>query len=513
MNLIQKITGGWKKVLGIALVSALLSQLIAPALSVNASGPRFNYLKDDLQQIRGANKSAGEVSWRKPVDGLAGDTFAAIIYYHNGVVDTTARDTRVKVSLPSVSSNKKIVINTAISADNASTVFDSLTVNLDTDANVVMIPGSVQWFPDFKSFGTPPSDLLFSQNGDELLTTGGLKIGDVRGCWEHIGYVLFQFKTIKMPTPNIVKSKIAKNLVSGAEGVNISANPGDEVLYTLTTKNTGNAATDFTVTDDISDILELADFTSASIGGTLSNGVISYPAVRIVAGETNVRTFKVIVKNPQPTNTQDGKHFDGIMENIYGNLVFVNIGKIIPGQPTLRIEKSVRNVTINEAGFSKENQAKPGDVLEYQIFFANSGEKADNITISDVLPANVSFVNGSASLIRNGVSTALGNKAIFDGIKIGSLGKNEDGIIKFKVKISSGIATGEILVNTATLRFDNQTLNDIAKTKIVVTPIAVTPALPMTGPSTPLLSLLFTLTGMLSIYYVKSRKMLSLLKK
>lgn len=512
MNLIKKITGGWKKVLGIVLVSALVSQMIAPALMASASGAVFNNNSDDLPMLRGANKSEGDTTWSAPQSGKAGDTFAGIIFYHNSIKDTPAKNTVVRVNLPAQTTGNKLVIGASISADNFTTVSSTMDVNLDQNAKVSIIPGTVQWFPSFKTFNTPPAGLLHGQTGNELFGPTGLNLGEIKVCWDYRGFVVFQFKTEKLPAANIIESKIAKNLVTGAEGVNISANPGDEVLYTLTTKNTGNAATDLTVTDDISDILELADFVSASVGGTLSNSIIRYPTVRIAAGETNVRTFKVKVKNPQPTTAQNGKHFDGIMENVYGNLVFVNIGKIIPGKPSLRIEKSVRNVTINESGFSKENQAKPGDVLEYQIFFANSGEKALNITISDVLPANVSFVKGSASLSRNGTKSVLTDKALFDGFELAQLDKDEDGIITFKVKVSSGIATGEILINTATLWFNKQALNDTARTKIVVTPIPVTPGLPMTGPSTAL-SLLFTLTGILSIYYIKSKKILSLLGK
>jgi uncharacterized repeat protein (TIGR01451 family)/fimbrial isopeptide formation D2 family protein len=508
MNLIKKITGGWKKVLGIALVSALISQLVAPALVANAASPRFNFLQDDLAMIRGANKSAGEVTWHKPVDGLAGDTFAGIIYFHNGVVDTTAHNTNVKVSMPAVSADNKLVINASVSADGVSAVSDSMTVNLNENAKASLIPGTVQWFPNFTSFSVPSETLLYGQNGSELFGQG-LNVGDVHGCWQYIGYVVFQFKTEALPSANIVKSKIAKNLATGTEGVNISAKAGDQVVYTLTTKNTGTASANVAVSDDISDILELADFNEASIGGTLSNGILTYPTVNITAGETNIRTFKVTLKNPQPKNAQNGKHFDGIMENIYGNIVLVKIGKM----PSVRLEKSVRSVTINEAGFSKENQAKPGDVLEYQIFFSNSGEKADDVVISDILPANVSFVSGSASMTKGGVKTILSDKALFTGAQIGSLNQNEDGIIKFKVKISSGIATGELLTNTAILKFGKEVLKDTARTRVVVTPIEVTPALPMTGPSTPILSLLFTLTGTLSMYYLKSRKVLSLLKR
>jgi len=511
MEFLKKFAGGIKKVLGVALVSVLLSQSIAPALSANAtSEPRFNFLEDDLPLIRGANKSAGETDWHNPVDGRVGDTFAGIVYYHNGVPETVAENTHVRVNLPAQTTNGKLVVGATVSASNASPVSGSMTVNLDGDATVSLIPGTVQWFPNYRATGTPAQPLLGGQSGNELVGSG-LNIGPINGCWDYVGYVVFQFKTNELPQSKIIQSKIAKNLVTGEEGTDIFANPGDEVLYTLTTKNTGNIAADYVIEDNVSDILELANFVEASMGGVISGGIIRYPAVRIAAGETTIRTFKVKVMNPQPTNTQDGKHFDCTMENFYGNLVLVKIGK--PGKPTLKIEKLVRNVTINEASFVKQNQAKSGDILEYKITFTNTGAKADNIVITDTLPVNTSLVSGSIILEKSGAQRNLSDNVLSDGAEIGSLSQNETGVIRFRVRVGSGVANDEILCNTAFLHFNKAMIQDTAKTKIVITPVPTKPELPMTGAETPILSLLFTTTGALYLKLRKAKSAFFLLRK
>lgn len=498
--------------LSIALVSVLLSQAILPVSTAKADGPKFNFLADDSELIRGANKSVHEVDWHKPVDGQAGDTFAGIVYYHNGVPGTVAHDTNVRLNLPQATTNGKLVIGATISASNAAAASGTMDVNLDQDASVTLIPGSVQWFPNYRSVSTPAHALLDGQTGQELIGSG-FGIGDINGCWDYVGYVVFQFKTEKLPEAKIVQSKIAKNLVTGQEGTDIAANPGDEVLYTLSTKNVGNKSADYVIEDDLSDILELADILEVSSGGTVSNGKVSYPAVHIAAGENVIRTFKVKVKNPQPVNVQSGKHFDGIMENVYGNCVFVRIGKIIPGRPCLKIEKSVRNVTINETGFVKENQAKAGDILEYKIVFSNSGDKAENLTLIDELPANVSYVKGSTVLVKGGKNYNPGDILTTDGISIASLEKGESITVRFRVKIDAGIANGEVLVNTASLWFSKEKISDTAKTKIVAKPIPTTPSLPMTGAETPILSLLFSTTGALYLKFRKAKNALFLLKR
>lgn len=481
MNVLKKLGQNFKKVAAVAITASLLVGIIAP-ISAKAESPKFNFLDGDYKLIRGANKSAGETDWHAPVNGVAGDTFAGIIYYHNGIVDTTAHNTKVKVSLPAQSSGNKIVIGATLSADNAPTISDTLTVNLNKDANVSLIPGSVQWFPNFNSVNNPPANLLYNQTGNEIISGNGLNLGDINGCWQYIGYVIFQFRTDELPAPNIVKNKIAKNLTTGAEGTDVFANPGDEVLYTLTTRNTGNQNINYIVDDNIADILEYADFLDSSMGGNLNNGVISYPPSNINANDSIIRTFRVKVKNPLPTNQQSGKRFDMVLENIYGNIVFVRLSK-----SKITIQKLVRNVTSGEVNFVDQNTAKPGDTLEYKVIVTN-GTAAGAMTLTDQLPANVSYVSGSTILNRNSVDTKLGDGITSDSISLGNINAGESFSVIFRAKISSSIANAEVLINTATVHFNKEELSDTAKTTIK---IGVTGGkLPMTGAETWIVSIL-----------------------
>lgn len=511
-----------KKVLVMSLSTAILALTFMPITVAKAdTNPAFNFLDGDKELLRGVNVTQGSSNWTNPVSGNAGDTFAGIVYYHNGYLNTTATNTWVKINLPTSSTNKQIVVTAAIAADNASTITktivngqvvgqNGLTVNLDQDSTVALVPGSVRWFPEANTRGIDTSVALpGGQNGDTI-TAQGVNIGAIQGCWNYAGFVTFEFKTTKLPSANITQAKIAKDLTTGQEGTDITTNPGDTVQYTLTTSNTGNAGTDYVVKDDISDVLELSDFVSASSGGTLSNGMISYPSANIAAGSNIVRTFTVKVKNPQPTNVQSGTHFDGIMQNIYGNWVYVRIQKSTPGQPNLTINKTVRNVTLGETSFVKEDQAKAGDTLEYQITFGNNGANADGVVISDQLPANVSYIAGSTSLTLNGKTTNPGDGLTTDGLTIGTLTKGQSGTIKFKVKIANGIATGEVLVNTGTIWYSKSSINSSATTRIVANPVPTQPGLPMTGPETPILSVMFASFGALALKY---RKTLALLKR
>lgn len=154
---------------------------------------------------------------------------------------------------------------------------------------------------------------------------------------------------VKQPTPvtpagtsNITQKKSAI-LIPAAGGPNrdasgATAQPGDVIEYTLSTTNTGNAqAKDYVVGDNINDILEYADLIDPR-GGVLVNGSISWPKTDIDAGKTFLTTFQVRVKNPLPTtpaSASDPQSFDYKMDDVYGNVVSVNLG--VPAQAQVAV--------------------------------------------------------------------------------------------------------------------------------------------------------------------------------
>jgi len=516
----QKIKKIWSGILSVTLIAGILLPF-GIAENSEAAAPRFNFLQGDYELRRGANVTRGDSVRGNPVTGNPGDVFEVAVYYHNGVVDTTAQNTRIKVSMPSETTNKQAIINASISANNADTVTNTvvngqivglpnLQINLADDAKLEYIPGSAKWYPNFTDVSNPPSSLLSGQNGSELFSAEGLKIGDIDGCWQYVGYVIFQFKTVKH-LPQIIKSKIAKNLVSGVAGTDINANPGDVVEYTLTTKNTGQAATDFVVTDDLSDVLEYSDISFISDGGTVSNGVVTYPSVSISAGATISRTFKVKVKNPLPNVPQNGTHFDYTMQNVYGNEVLVRLPKPTIGKVNLTIVKDVRNFTLNEINFVDENRAKAGDTLEYRIGFSNTGTlPADGVVVSDVLPQNVQYLPGTTIIsINNGQERTVVDGITGNGINIGMLAAGDSGYIKFKALISRSVAAGATLKNSGYLKWQTVVLCDTATTVIVKDTVPLTPTypeLPKTGAESWIITLMILAAGATSIYYFKFKK-------
>ena len=107
-----------------------------------------------------------------------------------------------------------------------------------------------------------------------------------------------------------------------------TAQPGDTIEYTLTTTNSGlGDAKDYVVTDNINDILEYANLVDPR-GGVLFNGSLSWPKTTIKAGSSFLTTFQVRVKSPLPTtpaSVSDPQSYDFKMDDVYGNLVSVNL--------------------------------------------------------------------------------------------------------------------------------------------------------------------------------------------
>jgi hypothetical protein len=130
------------------------------------------------------------------------------------------------------------------------------------------------------------------------------------------------------------KSKSALNLTQNIDATAKPANAGDNIRYILTTQNTGATAGQYTVVEHLEDILQYADVTNAG-GGTLDNGVMSWPQTMIEPGAALTETFVVTVKNPipdTPVGVSDKYSYDLQMDNVYGNAVSIAISPPLPKQ-------------------------------------------------------------------------------------------------------------------------------------------------------------------------------------
>ncbi|MEI7688420.1 MAG: hypothetical protein WCL32_25715, partial [Planctomycetota bacterium] len=127
---------------------------------------------------------------------------------------------------------------------------------------------------------------------------------------------------------------------------------------------------------------------------------------------------------------------------------------VVVAEPTLAIDKTLRNITVNPAGaFVNNTPADAGDILEFQAVFTNTGtSNAFDINLTDVLPAGVTL-NGIVSqtggpalatlnVIGNTISGTFTNPA---GLAVG-----QSITIRYQGVAGSGVTPNQTITNTAT---------------------------------------------------------------
>ncbi len=462
----------------------VLSQVTLP-INIFASAPQFNFLPGDHQLLRGANATLGETTWHDPVAASPNDVVAIIAYFHNGVEGTTATNTKIRVELPQQASIN-LVSQGYLWADNAAQVTDNFVVNASQVALMEYIPGTTQLYLGGSQTPQPLPDGI---TGPE-----GVNIGNIVGCWEFAGYVVFQ---TKLTAPGVADLTIDKKVANSTTDPGTqnwyeqnTANPGDVLAYRLYFINPGTATAENTIMSDVlpAHVQYLAGTTKlyTNLTGpsgqllpdTITASGVSLGNIEPGAGNSGYVVFQVKVDPSLGT----------------GNYTLINTGKIsadnisqkqdtastlinIAGQVDLTISKLVRNVTQDQAEFVEENTASAGDVLEYKLYFTVSGTvDAINVKTSDVLP-NVSgvpmhYISGSAKLYFSGAETNLPDTIVTGGVVLGNFSPGDSGYVTFRVRIDNCPAVGQFtLVNTGKISADNVSQKqDTATTHLTVTP-------------------------------------------
>ncbi|MCL4296682.1 MAG: DUF11 domain-containing protein [Anaerolineae bacterium] len=226
---------------------------------------------------------------------------------------------------------------------------------------------------------------------------------------------------------NLTLSKSAPSIVQAGQVIN----------YTLNWSVTGNeGAPDVVVTDTIpANTTYVAG--SCTAGCTVAGGVVTWDLGDLVPGNAGslnlaVTTSAVLTNGTRITNTARISDTDG--------------GAALASAVTTISSGHGFSLTKRDTGF---DPVQAGTQLTYSIDWAVAGtEQAQNVVISDTLPANTTFANCAPAPCSLGA----GNVVTWN---LGNRNPNTSGTVSLTVNVAGALANGTLLTNQARIGDSN----------------------------------------------------------
>ena len=276
-----------QKTLAVVLLAGFTAFLLSTPFA-SANGPQFNIfpisysggLNHDLPLLDCRNASRGEDwsdSQSQHDDGVAsnpGDIVECSIYYHNGAAnadENTAHNTVISASVsPSLGRQAfSHTISARVGASNAGTVGSEnhggdVRINIPNNENLSLslIPGSTVLF---RNQGSNPT----TESLPDSIFSGGVNIGDVRGCFEFHGFVNFKLRVSdRAAVGDLRVQKRVKNITQSIpfRDDEVPAKPGDTVEYQILASSITNPVHEVRVRDNIDS--RLAPFGQVTVDGS-----------------------------------------------------------------------------------------------------------------------------------------------------------------------------------------------------------------------------------------------------
>ncbi|MFI0975804.1 isopeptide-forming domain-containing fimbrial protein [Streptomyces sp. NPDC021093] len=224
-----------------------------------------------------------------------------------------------------------------------------------------------------------------------------------------------------------------------------TATPGDTLTYTWTIENlAADPKTDVRIEDDLSKILDDADFVEGSL--TASSGTatrtgdkITWTNPRVGPHEKITVTYRVKVKNPQPEGA------DGILDN----RILASEGNCRLGSPDARCATRVRIGVLDIDKSADKTTVEPGETVTYTVRVKNPGTfRIEKGTFTD----NLDDVLDDAKLTAGptvsgpGSATVTGDRLTWTG----DLDPGQEAVITYTVTVNDPPSGDREIINTIT---------------------------------------------------------------
>lgn len=202
---------------------------------------------------------------------------------------------------------------------------------------------------------------------------------------------------------------------------------GDELTYTIdwvnnaVDENGAPAKAEITVTDKVP---EGTKFVSASKGGEHKDGTVTWSLGEQEPGASGTVTLTVKVTNDAKSTVENQASIT------IGNNDPVTTNKVVVNVPQKTVTKP-----------EGSDGLKVGDVLTYTISYKNTGDTAATVTITDTLPAGLTFVSAdNGGVEQDGTITWT----------IADVAAGDSGTVTFTAKVNESAVDG--IGNTATVK-------------------------------------------------------------
>lgn len=236
-------------------------------------------------------------------------------------------------------------------------------------------------------------------------------------------------------------------VAEGMEALNKSVNRttafvGDTLEYTLFYLNNAGGNRTRTITDTLPASLSFVSQSITTPGSFtgVSGQVLNWSTGSVVNGGTVTITFRARVISGGTTIVNDASF------NTTPRTLSNTVATVAQTPPTITLTKSV-NVT----------SAPAGAELSYTIAWSNAPGVAPstNTVLSDTIPANLTYVTGSAT----GGGAFLSTPAPRGRLQwnLGTIAAGASGSVTFRATINAGTPANTIITNTAQLRNDEGT--------------------------------------------------------
>jgi uncharacterized repeat protein (TIGR01451 family) len=314
-------------------------------------------------------------------------------------------------------------------------------------------------------------------------------------------------ENVVVTTPNIHATKLVAT-GDGDFGPTSVANPGDVLNFQITVTNSGNgAATNVPVSDNIAALLAHGSYNGdCNLGCNFAADTLSWTIPTLAANGGSVTlTFSVTLDDTFPIGIT---HLPNVVV-VTGPGSNCAAGSKDPDCDTdttvatsvLTIDKSF---TGNTGGTDPDlgvPAAKVGDTLHYTLEYDGAGP-ITNAVITDVLPAGLEYVAGSAAGDANFTFASYDPATRTLKWTAATLPDPANGTVTYNVKVTAAAPElAQPLINVATI-VSNETPadSDTASVAVLAPPLELTPPptstiTPQTSTSNPGFSLMLILLG------------------